>query len=423
MRIFCVALAILACQVPFSSASYQPLDRIVAVVENEVILKSELDRQVSEFMKLQQNRLVAPTPAIEKQMLSKLVKDALQLQLAERAGITVDDTMVTAALTRMAQKQGATLSEMQAGLKDEGVSYEAFRNDIQKQLTINEIRRRVVSSRIDISERELEAYLASSEGQRHKQTDYLIRHIFVKLPEAPTWEERDIIQQKAQSVYRKLQEGEDFSLLAQAYSESNTALSGGNLGWKSSEQLPATFKSALAPLQPGENTAIIPTPSGYHILKVEDRRGHQTVVQKQYQVRQILIAENEVRNAEAAKILAFKIFQNLKKGENFTTLAKAWSDDANSKLEGGHESWIAPDQLDPLTRTIVLNAEKSDVQTPFKSKYGWHIVEVLDEREADLTNEMVERQAKDVLFQRKFALEMENWLQEIEGNSYIDIRL
>lgn len=403
----------------------QLLDKIVAVVNEDVVLLSELENQVLYF-KTQLKHKNIPLPAesiLRKQVLERLIIEQLQLQEAESRGIQVDDVMLNTAVKQMATQNQMSLEEFRQRLISEGHDYIQFREDLRKEIIINQIRQRTVSSRILISEQEINDYLSNEKISGEEDIQYLVSHIMISIPEAASPEVIEKARKRVENVYKDLQTGQDFARLAIAESEGHDALEGGNLGWRQINQLPSLFAKALGALKKGEFSKPIRSPSGFHILKLEDKKGEKRHIIPQIHARHILIIPNAIVSDDDARKKLTEFRERIQQGESFGELAKLHSEDPGSAVNNGDLGWSTPDIYVPQFRKVVETLPVNKISEPFKSDYGWHIAEVLGRREHDDTEEHRRNLARRHIFERKAAEEEELWIRRLRDEAYIDYRL
>ncbi len=420
-----VSLTLTALQAPMASAKVVPLDRVVAVVDNDVIMASELDKRLQTVrQQLQERSSNLPSEQVLKQqVLERLIIENLQLQLANRSGTRIDDSSLNEAITNIAARNGMTLSQFQQVLKQDGVSYAEIRDQIRREMLINRVRQRLVMERIQVSDREVENFRSSAEGKQRLAVEYRLGHILVALPDGASPQQIATAQKTAEKIYNDLQRGADFTQIAISQSQGQNALEGGDLGWRTADQLPTIFAEAATDLEKGQISRPIRSPSGFHILKMTDSRGNEKLLQEQVKARHILIKPNEVRSDMEAEQIARSIYNRLKKGEPFSELAKAYSDDPGSALNGGDLGWADPREMVPAFRDKMLTQPINTLTQPFRSPFGWHIMEVQGKRQEDVSELVRTAQIREIIGQRKFEEELQVWLRELRDQAFVDIKL
>ncbi len=407
-------------------AQPQPLDRIVAVVNKDAIMQSQLEDRVAQVSQQMASRNV-PVPDKEdlrRQVLDRMIVEQIQLQMADRANVSIDDTQLNAAVRDIAENNDMSLDEFADSLEKDGMSLAAVREQVRREMLLRQVQQSQVASRVNVTDREVDRYL-EQQGES-SNTAYHLAHILVSLPESPTSEQVAQAQAEARDLYRRLQGGADFQQLATADSDGGQALSGGDLGWRRGDQLPTIFADVVPQLADGEVSEPVRSPSGFHLVKRIETRGgqseQQTVVTEN-QVRHILIGTNPNRNDEQAEALAEDIRQRIAGGESFAELAQQYSDDDGSALDGGELGWVRPGQMVPSFENAVNDMDVGELSQPVRSRFGYHVIELEDRRQKDVTRDAQREQVRQTLFQRKVNDELEAWTQEIRSGAYIDNRL
>ncbi|WP_280538763.1 peptidylprolyl isomerase [Chromohalobacter sp. 11-W] len=407
-------------------AQPQPLDRIVAVVNKDAIMQSQLEDRVAQVSQQMARRNV-PVPDKEdlrRQVLDRMIVEQIQLQMADRANVSIDDTQLNAAVRDIAENNDMTLDEFADSLEQDGMSLAAVREQVRREMLLRQVQQSQVASRVNITDREVDRYL-DQQGES-SDTAYHLAHILVSLPESPTPEQVEQAQTEARDLYRQLQNGADFQQLATADSDGEQALSGGDLGWRRGDRLPTIFADVVPQLADGEVSEPVRSPSGFHLVKrIETRgsQGEQKTVVTENQVRHILIGTNPNRNDEQAEALAEDIRRRIAGGESFAELAQQYSDDDGSALDGGELGWVRPGQMVPSFENAVNDMDVGELSQPVRSRFGYHVIELEDRRQKDVTRDAQREQVRQTLFQRKVNDELEAWTQEIRSGAYIDNRL
>ncbi|MEX2125641.1 MAG: peptidylprolyl isomerase [Woeseia sp.] len=401
------------------------LDGIAAVVNEGVVLKSELDRQ-SEIIAeraVQQGLQLPPANVLREQVLERLVLEQIQLQRAERVGIQISDQMLNSAIAQVAEDAGITFERLPEMLAKDGVNYAEYRTEMRKQLTLDQLRRIDVTGRISVAPREIQQCIADLEDNVVVNSEYDLSHILISVPQSATSEQFDEAETEARFVYQQLETGEDFGEMAVRYSDSETSLEGGNLGWRPGDQLPTIFSDIVGPMQPGDYSEPIRAISGYHIVKVNGVRGvNQKSEIEQMKIRHILITPNEIIDDETAKQRLEDARGRIAAGEDFGELAKLLSDDPGSANTGGDMGWRGPGTFVPEFEEVANNLEEGVVSEPFKSRFGWHILEVEDRRTYDNTEDLKESNCLQRVRNSKLADESELWVRRLRDEAYVDIR-
>ncbi len=416
-----LALALLT--VPLASLQAEVLDRIAAVVNEDIVLESELDQRltlVRQQISAREGTRLPPEDVLRQQVLDRLILENIQLQIAERQGIRVSDRQLNEALGRIASQNNMTLAQFRDALVAEGQDYALAREQIRREILLTQVQQSSVNRRINVSEQEIQNFLDSELGQQQVQAEFNLRNILFALPESATPEMIQQAKQKAQDARRQLAEGTPFAELAIAVSNAPNALQGGELGWRRESELPEALANAVNKLSPGEISQPVKTPGGFHLLLLEDKRGGKVQLVEQTKVRHILLTPNEIRSAEQTRRLINDLYQRLREGQPFDELARRYSDDAASGSQGGDLGWTQNGQMVPEFEQVMNSTAKGEISEPFESRFGWHILQVQDYRTQDLGEEMLESQARSSIRQRKFNEELLNWLREIRSQAYVE---
>ena len=401
------------------------LDRVAAIVDNDVIMASQVEQRMNTIRAQLAERGAGELPsdeAMRNQVLDRLVLESIQLQMGERAGIQIDEGTLNQTMAQLAERNGVTLEQFRAALERDGIDYGLAREQVRRELIINRVRQRRVAERIQVSDQEVRNFLNSEMGRYQTAADYRLAMIVLPVSENATSEEARRQSEAADEIYRELQAGADFTSLAVSRSGGEHALEGGELGWRKAVQLPPAFVNAVDEVGVGGITPPLRSPAGYHILKLLDKRGGDNLMVNEYRVRHILIKPSEIRSeAEAAQLIQ-RLYERIGNGESFENLARAFSEDPGSALNGGSLDWVMPDAMVPEFREMMVATPQGQVSAPFQSQFGWHILQVMDQREVDMTDEMREQQARNLLQNRKFDEELQTWLQEIRDEAYVEIK-
>ncbi len=429
-----ILIAIIAFGAVHSAAAQSPpalsntgalLDRIVAVVNEGIILKSQMDdkvRVITSQLREQGNPL-PPPEAIEQQVLEQLIVQEVQLQRARRLGIRISDQMLNGTLQRIAERNGLTLTELPAALQAQGIDYARYREDVRNDMILDGLLQRDVIARISVSEREIERFLERQESSAGDQIDYDLSHILVAInPSAPA-EEVATAELRIKDIERQLQDGADFAELAVTLSDGQNALQGGKLGWRKGAQLPAVFFDVVRDMKPGEISPPIRSPSGFHILRLDDVRGTERVVQLQHHTQHILLRPDEILDDSAVKSKLSRIRDRIvENGEDFSDVARLESDDPGSAPTGGDLGWNAPGTFVPAFEEVVASLQPGEISEPFRTEFGWHIVLLVDRQERDTTDEVRRMRAIDAIRASKREQETEIWLRQLRDEAYVEVR-
>jgi peptidyl-prolyl cis-trans isomerase SurA len=403
----------------------QLLDKVAAVVNDGVVLQSELDEQVVVIaQRLKQQGLeLPPQSVLRQQVLERLVLQEIQMQRAKRAGIRVNDEQLNAALADVAQRNGIPLQQLPEVLAQQGIEYAAYRDGIRKELTLSILRNRDVIQKINVAPRELEQFLEKQKGRPSELNEYNLSHILIAVPQAATTAQLDEASRRAADVYERSKRGEDFSRLAVAYSNSQTALEGGSLGWRKGPEIPTVLADLVAGLKPGEVSEPLRTPSGYHIVRLNEMRGAdvQTVVQ-QVKARHILLKPTEIQDDATVEQRLRAVRERIVKGEEFAGIAKVLSEDPGSASEGGDLGWTGPGTFVPEFEKQLAGLAENEISQPFRTQFGWHIIQLLGRREFDNTDELRRQRAFMQLRESKADEETELWLRRLRDEAYVETK-
>jgi peptidyl-prolyl cis-trans isomerase SurA len=411
--------------IPLAALASEPLNGIVATVNDDVIMKSELDSRMAMVVtQLEQQQAQLPREAaLKKQVLDRLIIENLQLQMAERSGIRIDDDTLNKNLVTMAKQNNMTLDEFRRVLEKDNFDYVAFREQFRNQLTMNRVRQQMVDNRVEVTEQEIDHLLASAASFNDQNREYHLAHILVSVPEAASPEQIQAAQQRIDDMLKRLRDGADFSQVAIAESDGQQALTGGDLGWRKTGQLPSFFSDVVGQLQKGQISDPIRSPSGFHLIKIVDIRGQDRHIVEQTKARHILLRPDALASEEEVRIRAQQLHDRIAQGEDFATLARANSQDPGSGGNGGDLGWVAPGQMVPEFEKAMDGLKTGEVSEPVKSRFGWHIIQVLERREQDNTEDYQRTRARESIRQRKTDEELEIWLRRLRDESYVEYHL
>ncbi|WP_025163207.1 peptidylprolyl isomerase [Pseudomonas taeanensis] len=409
-----------------AQAEVQPLNRVVAIVDNDVIMQSQLDARVREVQQTIAKRGAALPPAnvLDQQVLERLIIENIQLQIGDRSGIRITDEELNQAIGTIAQRNGMSIEQFRAALAKDGLSFADARDQVRREMIISRVRQRRVAERIQVSDQEVQNFLASDLGKLQLSEEFRLANILIAVPEGASPETIQAADRQAQELYQQLQQGADFAQLAIARSASETALEGGEMGWRKAAQLPPPFDAMIGALSVGEVTEPMRTPGGFIMLKLlEKRGGGGNQVRDEVNVRHILIKPSEIRSEAETKRLVERLHQRIKAGEDFAELAKSFSEDPGSALNGGLLSWIDPNALVPEFREVMNSTPSGELSKPFKTTYGWHVLQVMGRRATDSSEQFREQQAMNLLRNRKYDEELQAWLRQIRDEAYVESKL
>jgi len=407
------------------SGSGELLDGIVALVNDGVVLKSELQTETDRIVaRLQQQGTQLPPPTIlNRQVLDRLIVEQLQLQRAEKLGIQVSDETLNQALANIAQRNNVSLADLPALLAGEGVDYAAYRRDLRQQVTIEQLRQRDVLQRISVSPKEVDAYLARQEGKASLRQEFLLSHILIAVPASATPDQIEAAQRQVDDLYKRIQASEDFANLAVAYSNGQQALEGGSLGWLKGSELPSLFAEVAPGLAKGQVAEPVRNSSGFHLIKLDDRRGGEAIMENQTRARHILLTTNEILDDSAAQEQLKAIRERILGGEDFAAVAKAVSEDPQSAVEGGDLGWAGPGNFVPVFEQQMNMLQPNEISQPFRSQFGWHIIQVLERRVYDATADKQKQEAILAIRNSKLGDEVDIWTRRLRDEAFVEYRL
>ena len=404
-----------------SYAELKPLDHIVVVVNDGVITQTMLDNRVNDFRKqleLSQLSRIAPE-TLRKQVLERMIRDTIQLQQAKQFGITVDDLMLNRMLEQLAKTNKMTLENFRATIEAEGLNYTRFREQTRDELIINQLQQRVVASKINVSDQEVQQYIEQNESGDSSSVVYHIRHILIATPETASPEDIDSAKQQADAVYKKITHGSKFEDMAIKYSSGRNALKGGDLGNRKANELPQLFVDAIKGVKPGETSKPVKSASGFHLLQLVSSSNDQIMVQ-QTNARHILIRTSSEISDDQARETLLDLKKKIEDGKSFAELASEYSEDPGSKIKGGDLGWSGPGEFTPTFENVSNSLDIGQISEPFKTPFGWHIIEVLERRQHDQGKTNKENQARNAIKKRKIDEELRLWLRRIRDESYVE---
>jgi peptidyl-prolyl cis-trans isomerase SurA len=401
------------------------LDRVAAIVNDGLVLKSELDAQMSAVTKrLQEQKVEMPSQSVLKQqVLDRLILQEIETQHAKRVGLTISDEQLNGALQEIAVRNKIPFDQLPTALEAQGVDYKQYREAMRKELILSTLRQRDVIAHINVTPHELEQFLARQQTAAAND-EFNVSHILLSLPAAATPQQLEEISRKAQELATRAQKGADFGELAIANSNSQTALDGGKLGWRKGAQLPQFILDLVVKMKPGEVSEPVRTPSGFHIVKLDERRtGEALVMVNQIHVRHILMKTNELDDDETVRQKLAKIRERVLKGEDFAGIASTTSADAGSAPDGGDLGWTGPGTFVPEFDKAIVDLKVNEISEPFKTRYGWHIVQLLGNRTYDSTDDVRRQKAYAAIRESKADEETELWLRRLRDEAFVEIKM
>ena len=411
-------LMVLALLAPPAAA--ETLEQIVAVVNDEVVLASELEREMRTVRQQLQQRNIRPPSreVLEEQVLDRLITQRLQLQMAQRTRIRVDDVTLNRALQDIASRNNLSLEQFRDVLERDGIEYAAFREDIRDEITISRLQQRQVQQQVQVTDEEIENHLDNLRARGALDEEYHLGHILVAVPEAASPDEVAQAREKATALRRQLvEEGADFARLAASESDGQNALEGGDLGWRRGGRLPDAFNDALRDLETGQVSAVVRSPSGFHLLKLEERRTTGGETEVQTRARHILLTGEDARQRLE------RLRQRLLNGADFADLASEHSEDPGSAENGGDLGWVGSGALVPAFEEAMQGLNPGEVSEPVETRFGWHLIRVEDRRQQAAGLESRRNEARQLIRQRKSEEVIDRWLRRLRAEAYIERRL
>ena len=404
-----------------SYAVLKQLDKIVVIVNNDIITQSMLQNRLSDFQKqleLGRNANIDPD-AIRKQVIERMIRDQIQLQQAKQFGITVDDLSLNRMLEQLAKNNKMTLESFRDTIESEGLNYTRFREQTRNEIIINQLQKRLVANKVSVSEQEIAQHIKQNESKDSSNIRYHLRHILIAIPEAASAEDIATAQKKSEAIYQKIKDGEKFQDLALKESNGRNALKGGDLGERKENELPQLFIDAIKTLKTDETSQPVKSASGFHLLQLVKSSQDKVIIQ-QIHARHILIRTSSDLNDDQARQKLLDLKQKIADGETFSELANKFSDDPGSKTNGGDLGWAGPGDFVPEFENVANSLTTGQVSEPFKSPFGWHLLEVLERRNQDRTKTNKESQARNAIKKRKIDEELRLWLRRIRDEAYIE---
>ncbi len=402
-----------------------PLDGVAVVVDNDIITQSEVQARMNDVINhLQQdNTPMPPMAELHHQVLNQLILESIQLQMARRAGVKIDDDTLNSAMSNLAAQSNLSLDAFKDQLNHTpGTSYDEVRQQVRNEIMINRLRGHELSQRIRITDQDVAAFLASPAGKQALATEYHLAHILIALPEHPTEQQVADARAKANSIYQQLKNGASFDQISAAQSQADNALQGGDLGWRTQAQIPTLFATAVPTMKVGDVLAPVQTDSGFHIIRLLEKKSATGHIVHQWACSHILIKPSEILSDEAAHQKIELIYNRLLHGGNFAQLAALYSEDPGSARNGGSLGWVSAGEMVPAFDAMMQKTPVGTISAPFHSRFGWHILEVTKTRDQDMSKEYQEDIARRALFQQQYDDELQRWLREIRAQAYVDIK-
>jgi peptidyl-prolyl cis-trans isomerase SurA len=402
------------------------LDRIAAVVDDGVIMQSEVNTRMK-AIKTQISSTpkgsLPPDDVLASQIVERLIVENIQMQMAERAGVRISDSELNEAMRRISAQNGLTLDQFQQAIEQDGISYAEMRDQIRRELMMGRVQKGIMRNRIEISEQQIRNFLESETGEVITADEYRLAHILLPIPSDANAQEKEAVRQRAEDLHTQIDEGADFQSLAVEKSAGKNALEGGDLGWRKPVELPTMFSDIAQEMAVGEVRGPIKTGSGYHLIKLLEKRGAKTEGQiAQTRCRHVLIKPSEIRTEEEARELAISLQEEVANGRPFDEIAKLHSDDPGSALSGGDLGWSRAGVFVPKFEEVMNNSAINEVSQVFHTEHGYHFLEVTGRRVEDFSERFKKSQAENYLRNQMFDEELESWLREIRDDAFVEIR-
>lgn len=404
-------------------AETEMLDQVVAIVDDDIILASELRARLATVNQNIEARDMEAPPEDEliRETLDRLVLDSIQLQMAERYGVRISDAELDSAMQRVAAQNRMSLDQFRQALEQEGRSYVAMREQVREEMILQRVQMGNVNQRVSITEQEVENFLETEEGQKLVEPEYRVVHALLAIPSNASPEEEEAAREHTEALLARVRDGERFDEVV-ASSEGDFRYTGGDLGWRKMDDLPSLYQDVVAGLEVGETADVFRSPSGFHLVNLNNKRGG-AQSEKQTLVRHILIKPSEILTDEEARAKAASLKRQIEEeGADFADLAREHSEDIGSASEGGSLGWTSSGQMVPAFENMMESTEIGDISPPVQSQFGWHIIQVEDRRVKDTSQEARIERATEFLHQRKYDEELEAWLQMIRDEAFVDIK-
>jgi peptidyl-prolyl cis-trans isomerase SurA len=418
-RILSAALLLLVGQVMADE-----LDRIIAVVDEDVVMQSELDEQaerVRDALRQQQTQM-PPSTVLERQVLERLVLEKIQVQVAAQAGIKVSEKDLNKAVADIAKRNKLELAQFEKIIESEGITFARFREQIGQQILMAKLRHEEVENRVKVTEQEVENFLRNQANENESELEYQLSHILITIPSGASDSELQAARGKADDALRRIDAGEDFGDIALRMSDGQQALEKGDLGWRKGGEIPSLFADAVSAMKVGENSGIITSPSGYHIVKLADKRSGEKIMVEQHKVRHILIKPNALVTTQQANERLQQLKIRIEGGADFGQLARTNSDDRGTALKGGDLGWVSKGQMVAEFEEMMLQSPIGVISQPFRSEFGLHILQVTDMREYDGTEEVKRAGARRAIREQKIQERQQTWLRSLRDEAYVEYR-
>ncbi len=401
----------------------QKLDRIIAVVDQDVITEKELQEKINSVIgNLKNQKIEIPSESVlKKQVIERLIANSIQIQLAYQTGLKISDAQVDKTIERIAEKNKLNVADFKKTLEKDGTNFYKFREEIRNEITIAQLKEREVDSKIVITDGEIDNFLNAQ--SKEIQDEFEVAHILIRVPEDASPEKLEKLKNKAEEAAKQIQSGKSFTQISAVFSEAPNSLEGGNLGWKKASDLPTLFVDALKKTEVGKLTSILRSPNGFHILKLINKKGSSgPLVIEQTHVRHILIKLSEITSENEGRQKLIDVKERLENGTKFEDMAKQYSEDPSSN-NGGDLGWINPGDTVPEFEKIMKQLNINQISDPIKTSFGWHLIQVLERRSQDMSKESARIQARQQIKMRKSEEAYQDWLQELRDRSFVELRL
>ena len=408
-----------------TEAKIELIDRVIAVVDTGIILESELNSRVGDIIGrlTSEGTELPPKDLLEEQVLERLIIEEIQLQLGEKAGIKISDSELNSSLSMIAAQNSMDIEKFKESLESSGESYTNLRESVRKEMIIQRVQRGKVGSKIKISEQEIENFLNSQEGKSRLAEEFNVQQILLSIKKDASETDISTVEELGLKIKERYENGESFKKLAATYSSDQNALEGGSLGWRKAAELPTLFVEEVKNMKVGQISSLIRSGAGFHIIRLAEKKGDVVKFEDQTLVRHILVQPSEIRSEKQTEELINLIHSKLIDGEEFKQLARQYSEDPGSKMSGGDLGWNNSGTFDPAFEAEIKNSNIGQISKPFKSGFGWHILEVLERRNEDISENVRKNKAYQIIFNRKFEQELQRTLIELRSEAYVDIKL
>lgn len=408
-----------------AQAERKLLDQVVAIVDDDVILQTELNARINTITtRLRaQGTGLPPRDVLEERVLEQLITESIQLQRADKLGMRISDNELNETMDNIVERNGMTMAQFEQQLASEGVTFRQAREQIRNEMLTSRVQQRQVGNRVRVTDREIENYLEALEASGQNTAEYQLAYIFIEVDDPSDEASVAATRERAQDLRQQIVDGRDFREVAVAESDASNALEGGNMGWRTESQLPSLVAPVVPELEVGVPSAVLENNSGFHLVMVLDKRGggQQQVIQ-QHKVRHILIRPSQAVPDASAEAKIRDIYNRLEQGADFADLAREYSDDPVSGSDGGNLGWVNRGQMVPAFEQAMLEADLGELRGPFRSQFGWHILQVQERRQKDISGDVKKAEARQAIYRRKSETELQNWLREIRDEAFVEFK-